>query len=72
MVASGRQNTLGAEFSRTWTCVRMAGWPGRTGAAEQAAITRLLLRSVQFRAAACRSDVAPVDADATVAGVSVK
>jgi hypothetical protein len=37
----------------------MAGWPARTGAVERAAITRMLLKSVQFREATHCSDVAP-------------
>jgi hypothetical protein len=63
MVTSGRQNTLRAEFSRTWTCLRLAGWPGRAGALERASITRMLFRSVQFCETAWRSDVAPPRAD---------
>jgi hypothetical protein len=61
MVTSGRQNTLGAEFSKTWTCLRMAGWPGRAGALERDTIARMLFRSVQFRAATWRSDVPTLD-----------
>ena len=59
MVTSGRQNTLRDEFSKTWTCLRMAGWPARAGALERASITRMLLKSVQFREATHCSDVAP-------------
>jgi len=59
MVTSGRQNTLRAEYSKTWTCLRMAGWPARAGAFERASITRMLNRSVQFCEATCFSDVAP-------------
>jgi hypothetical protein len=64
MVTSGRQNTLRAEFSKTWTCLRMAGWPARAGVLEQASITRMLFRSVQFCEATCHSDVAPSAAEA--------
>jgi hypothetical protein len=64
MVTSGRQNTLTAEFSKTWTCLRMAGWPARAGALERASITRMLFRSVQFCESTCLSDVAPLTADA--------
>ena len=63
MVTSGRQNTLRAEFSKTWTCLRMAGWPARAGAFERAVITRMLFRSVQFREATRFTDV-PSSADA--------
>ena len=63
MVTSGRQNTVRAEFSKTWTCLRMAGWPARAGAFERAAITRMLFRSVQFREASCFTDV-PSSAEA--------
>ena len=59
MVTSGRQNTLRAEFSKTWTSLRMAGWPARTGVLERASITRMLFRSVQFREATRFTDVAP-------------
>ena len=59
MVTAGRQNTLRAEFSKTWTNLRLAGWPARAGAFERAAITRMLFRSVQFREETWRSDVAP-------------
>jgi hypothetical protein len=63
MVTSGRQNTLTAAFSKTWTCLRMAGWPARAGVLERASMTRMLFRSVQFREANCLSDVAPSAAD---------
>jgi hypothetical protein len=39
----------------------MAGWPARAGALERASITRMLFRSVQFRAAACCSDIPTFD-----------
>jgi hypothetical protein len=58
MVTSGRQNTLRGAFSQTWPNLRVAGWPARPGAAEEAALTRLLLRSVQFREATQLSDIA--------------
>jgi hypothetical protein len=66
MVTSGRQNTLRAEFSKTWTCLRMAGWPARVGVLERASITRMLSKSVQFCEATCFSDVAPSSRDARV------
>ena len=68
MLTSGRQKTLTAEFSKTWTCLRMAGWPARTGVLERAAITRMLFRSVQFCEATCRSDVAASSTDAPSVG----
>ena len=62
MVTSGRQNTLTGAFSKTWTCLRMAGWPARAGVLERASITRMLFRSVQFREATRLSDVpSPTD-----------
>jgi hypothetical protein len=61
MVTSGRQNTLAPEFSKKWTCLRMAGWPARAGALERASIARMLFRSVQFRAATWRSDIPTFD-----------
>jgi hypothetical protein len=64
MVTSGRQNTLRPEFSKTWTCLRMAGWPARAGVLERASITRMLFRSVQFCEATCCSDVAPSPVEA--------
>jgi hypothetical protein len=64
MVTSGRQNTLRPEFSKTWTCLRMAGWPARAGVLERASIARMLFRSVQFREKTCFSDVAPSSAPA--------
>jgi hypothetical protein len=63
MVTFGRQNTLRPEFSKTWTCLRMAGWPARAGVLERASITRMLFRSVQFCEATRFTDVAPSSAD---------
>ncbi len=63
MVTSGRQNTLRAAFSKTWTCFRLAGWHAQAGAFERASITRMLFRSVQFREATWCSDVAPAASD---------
>ena len=71
MVTSGRQNTLRAEFSKTWTCLRLAGWPARAGVLERASITRMLFKSVQFCEATRFSDVAPLPADAP-SGVSTR
>jgi len=56
MLTSGRQNTLGGESSRTRAFLRFTGWPVAAHSAEQVAITRLLFRSVQFRAATSLSD----------------
>ena len=70
MVTSGRQNTLRVEFSRTWTCLRLAGWPGRAGALERASIARMLFRSVQFRESTWRSDVEPSTTDRPAQGAS--
>jgi len=64
MVTAGRQNTLRAQFSKTWTCLRIAGWPARAGAVERASILRMLSRSVQFREATRFTDVAPAASDA--------
>ena len=71
MVTSGRQNTLRAEFSKTWACLRLAGWPARAGVLERASITRMLFKSVQFCEATRFSDVAPSAADAP-SGVSTR
>jgi hypothetical protein len=68
MVTSGRQNTLRPEFSKMWSCLRMAGWPARAGVLERASIARMLFRSVQFREATCFSDVAPSSVDAPSGG----
>jgi len=57
MLTSGRQNTFGAEFSRTRALLRFAGWPVAAHRTERDAITQRLFRSVQFRAATCLSDV---------------
>jgi len=70
MVTSGRQNTLRAEFSKTWACLRLAGWPARAGVLERASITRMLFKSVQFCEATRFSDVASA-ADAP-SGVSTR
>lgn len=70
MVTSGRQNTLRAEFSKTWSSLRLAGWPGRAGALERAAITRMLFRSVQFCEATWRSDIAPSSIERSREGVA--
>ena len=59
MVTSGRQNTVRTAFSEAWPNLRVAGWPARPGRAEGAALTRMLVRSVQFREATRLSDVAP-------------
>jgi hypothetical protein len=56
MLTSGRQNTFGAEFSRTRALLRFTGWPVTAHNAERVAIAQLLFRSVQFRAATCLSD----------------
>ena len=72
MVTSGRQNTLRAEFSKTWTCLRMAGWPGRAGALERASITRMLFRSVHFCEATWRSDIAPSTTARPAQGTSAR
>jgi hypothetical protein len=70
MVTSGRQNTLRAELSKTWTCLRLTGWPAQAGALERASIARMLFRSVQFREATWCSDVAPAAADQTTEAVA--
>ncbi len=56
MLTSGRQNTFGAESSRTRAFLRFTGWPVTAHSAEQVAIAQMLFRSVQFRAATCLSD----------------
>ena len=72
MVTSGRQNTLRAEFSKTWTCLRLAGWPAQAGALERASIARMLFRSVQFREATWCSDVAPAASDRAARAVATR
>jgi len=72
MVTSGRQNTLRVEFSKTWNCLRLAGWPARAGAFERASIARMLFRSVQFREATRCSDVAPPPGDRPAQGASTR
>lgn len=70
MVTSGRQNTLRAEFSKTWSSLRLAGWPARAGARERASITQMLFRSVQFCEATWRSDVAPSATESSPGGMA--
>ena len=72
MVTSGRQNTLRAEFSKTWTCLRLAGWPAQAGALERASIARMLFRSVQFREATWCSDVAPATSGRAAQAVATR
>jgi hypothetical protein len=72
MVTFGRQNTLRAEFSKTWTCLRMAGWPARAGALERASIARMLFKSVQFCEATRCSDVAACASADAPSGASTR